>query len=82
MFFTKSGLPYSLHYLLIEDSVLMTEQQAYRPDLVVDSVYVPNIPLELFCNEINNVSPLSLAPGKKYLTPSFRYIHTFLEGGS
>jgi hypothetical protein len=82
MLLNTSKLPYSLHVLLIDDSVDVSDGRAYRPDKVVDDTYGRNLYLELFCNEVNNVSPLSLVPGKEYLLPSRRYIRTFLEIGS
>jgi hypothetical protein len=81
MFLSVSNLPYSVHHLFIDHSVDVTDSNAFRPDKVVDAVYGPSLSVELLCNEINNVSPLCLNPGKEYLTPTAQYIKTFFEAG-
>jgi hypothetical protein len=81
MFLTVSKLPYSISHLLIDHSVTVDDGNASCPDKVVENVYGPSMVLEILCNEINNVSPLCLEPGKKYLTPTAKYIKTFVEAG-
>jgi hypothetical protein len=66
---------------LIDHSVVVGDGRAFRPDKVVDDVYGPSMVVEVFCNEISNASPLCLQPGKEYLTPTAKYIKTFLEAG-
>jgi hypothetical protein len=81
MFLSVSALPFSISHILIDHSVTVGDGNAFRPDKVVDSVYGSSMVLELLCNEINNVSPLCLEPGKVFLTPTARYIKTFVEAG-
>jgi hypothetical protein len=81
MILSVSDLPYSVHHLFIDNQVDVREGSAFRTDKVVKSVYGSSMVLELFCNEINNVSPMCLEPGKVCLTPTAKYIKTFLEAG-
>jgi hypothetical protein len=81
MLLSISGLPYSIHHIFIDSSVAVRDGNAFRPDKVVRGVYGSSVVLELLCNEINNVSPMCLEPGKAFLVPTARYINTFLEDG-
>jgi hypothetical protein len=81
MFLSVSNLPYSIHHLLIDHSVVVDDGNAFRPDQVVKKVYGTSMVLELLCNEINNVSPLCLEAGRVHLTPTAQYIKTFVEAG-
>jgi hypothetical protein len=78
MFLSSSGLPYSIHRILADHSVVVREDKAFRPDKMVRDVYGSSSAVEFFCNEIGNVSPLSMAPGTEYLTPTAKHIRTFL----
>jgi hypothetical protein len=78
MFLTFSGLPYSIHRILADHSVVVREDRAFRPDRVIRDLYGSSSTVEIFCNEISNVSPLSLVSGTEYLTPTARHIKTFL----
>jgi hypothetical protein len=77
MFLSSSGLPFSIHRILVDYSVTVMDDRAFRPDEVVRDIYGANSSLELFCNEISNVSPLSLVAGSEYLTPTAKYLKTF-----
>jgi hypothetical protein len=82
MFLTGSALPYSFYGLLIEESKKVNDSVAFRPDRIITERYGENMGLEIFCNEINNVSPMSTVVGVEYLLPSRLFIETFLEVGS
>jgi hypothetical protein len=79
VFLSVSGVPYSIHHLFIDRSVVVRDDNAFRTDKVVDGVFCSSMVLELFCDEINNVSPMCLEPGKVFLTPTVHYIKTFME---
>jgi hypothetical protein len=81
MFLSTSGLPYSIHHILIDHSITVNDGMAFRPDKVVETVYGKSMLIELFCDEINNTSPLCLRPGKVFMTPTAKYLKTFVEGG-
>jgi hypothetical protein len=81
MLLSVSKLPYSISHLLIDHSVTVDDGTAFRPNKVVESVYGSSMVLEILCNEINNVSPLCLEPGRVLLTPTAKYIKTFVEAG-
>jgi hypothetical protein len=79
MILAGSMLPYSLYALLIEDSRMIDDAVACRPDRVIKDRYGEDLGLEIFCNEINNVSPMSMVGGVDYLLPSRLFIERFLE---
>jgi hypothetical protein len=79
MFLSSSGLPYSIYRIFVDHSVIVREDKAFRPDRLVRDIYGSSSAVEFFCNEASNVSPLSLSSGTEYLTPTAKFVKTFLE---
>jgi hypothetical protein len=79
MFLTVSSLPYSLYGLLIDESRVVDDSVAFRPDRIVSDYYGEDFLMEIMCNEVSNVSPLSTVNGVEYRLPSSLFVKTFLE---
>lgn len=77
-----SGVPFSISQLVISRVAVINERYSFRPDQLVHDLYRDDFFLEVFCNEVSNVSPLGVVPGFEYRLPSVDFLKHFLEVGS
>jgi hypothetical protein len=78
MFTAVSTLPYSIYNLMMNEKTRVTDLYSHRQDRLVSDIIEGDFFTEALCNEINNVSPLSLVAGTEYNLPSRLFQKYFL----
>jgi hypothetical protein len=76
-----SFLPYSLFSYLIDEVRDVDDSVAFRPDRIIAEKYGGSFSMEVVCNEVSNLSPLSTVNGAEYVLPSRLFTETFIEVG-
>jgi len=77
MFLASSTLPYSFYFLMIDNMTVINDSYSHRPDKLVSVEYGTDFFTEALCNEVSNVSAISLESGTRYLLPSQLFMKYF-----
>ena len=78
MFTASFSLPYFISTLMMDEKLVVTDLYSHRPDRLVFDSLEGGFFAESLCNEVSNVSAISLRAGMDYFLPSNLFRRYFL----